>query len=170
MRPINRKRSRSGKRLQHKFRFALASKKAHRREQKIVEFWDQIERPAVGRNPEWTPTRIEIARQIAPGRAPIQISTEDGEDEVGQPPRYRTSSERINKLKQFTTDAPAGRQLVIGIVYWSVTRKPFQPMHRLISASSARVVRIPIPSQSTAVPAKVPAPTRPCSASKKPVS
>ncbi len=81
-RQIGWKLSRNGKRVQHKFRFACALKDAQRREQKIVELWEQIETTTFGREPQWTDTTIEIAKQISAGKAPIQIRKDADEDEV----------------------------------------------------------------------------------------
>ena len=81
-RQVGWKLSRNGKRVQHKFRFACALKEAQRREQKIVELWGRIEATTFGREPRWSETTIEIAKQIAAGKASIQIRKDADEDEV----------------------------------------------------------------------------------------
>ena len=81
-RQVGWKLSRNRKQVQHKFRFACALKEAQRREQKIVELWERIEATTFGREPQWSDATIEIAKQIAAGKEPIQIRREPDEGEV----------------------------------------------------------------------------------------
>jgi len=94
-RQIGWKTSRNGNRVQHKFRFTCVLKEAQRREHRIVELWERIEATTIGRNPQWTDVTIEIAKQIAAGRMPIQIQKEDGEDSVAYVQRVRRLRDRF---------------------------------------------------------------------------
>ena len=68
--------------MQQKFRFACALKEARRCERRIVGLWEQIEATTFGREPRWSETTVEIAKQIAAEKAPIQIRKDADEDEV----------------------------------------------------------------------------------------
>jgi len=85
--------SRTGKRVQHKFRFACTLKDAQRREQKIVELWEGIEATSFGSEPRWCETTIDIAKQIAAGKVPIQVRKDRDEDEV-------TYVKRVHELRK----------------------------------------------------------------------
>ena len=98
-RQIGWKLSRTGKRVQHKFRFACTLKDALRREQKIVELWEGIEATTFGGEPQWCETTTDIAKQIATGKVPIQVRKDGDEDEV-------TYVKRVHELrKRFPTIA-----------------------------------------------------------------
>ena len=69
-RQIGWKTSRGGKRVQHKFRLGQNLKEAQRREQKLIELWEQVEKTAGGAPPLWDDTSLEIGTQLARGICP----------------------------------------------------------------------------------------------------
>lgn len=78
-RQIGWKVSRGGKRVQHKFRLGVDLKEAKRRELKLIELWEQVEKIAHGKPPLWDEISLEIGSQIARGQYPVVLSPFAGE-------------------------------------------------------------------------------------------
>jgi hypothetical protein len=73
-RQIGWKRLDSGKLTQHKFRLGADLKEAQRREQRLRELWEQIEKQRPAGGAEWTEETLDFARQIAKGSTLIELA------------------------------------------------------------------------------------------------
>ncbi len=73
-RQIGWKRNEKGQYVQHKFRLGDDLKEAQKREQRLQEFWQQIETNYAGEGrPSWNGFTLSIAKQIAKGTVQIVI-------------------------------------------------------------------------------------------------
>src|SRR6266446_1395925 len=73
-RQISWKTSRGGKRVQQKFRLGKDLREAKRREQRLIELWEQVEKLSRTGPALWDEIGIEIGSQIARGQFPVVLS------------------------------------------------------------------------------------------------
>jgi len=105
-RQIGWKLSRGGKRAQHKFRLGTDLKEAKRREQRLIELWEQVEKLSRTGPPLWDEIALEIGSQIARGQYPIVLSPFAGE--LAEPYARRVFRSQAHfKLVPITVGDPA---------------------------------------------------------------
>lgn len=79
-RQIGWKQQANGKLVQHKFRLGRDLREAKRREQRLRDIWDDIERSTGGGKALWDDEALAIAKQVARGISPIQLPLETDEE------------------------------------------------------------------------------------------
>jgi hypothetical protein len=108
-RQIGWKISRTGKRSQHKFRLGNDLKEAKRREQRLIELWEQIQKLS-GAGPKlWDNISLEIGSQLARGQYPVILSPLAGETAEAYARRIERSVAHF-KLIPMTVSDPALHQ------------------------------------------------------------
>ena len=90
----------AGKRVQHKFRLGSDPKEAARREQRLCEFWELVERHADG-PAYWDDFTLNTAKSIAKGIIPIPVFRLEDESEL----------EYANRVKRIQLDFPVRPEL-----------------------------------------------------------
>ena len=75
-RQVGWKYSRNGKLIQHKFRLGDDLKEAKRREQKLLEFWGQVEQDSASQPVVWTSFALEAGETDRKGKVPDRSPSE----------------------------------------------------------------------------------------------
>lgn len=110
-RQIGWKRGRNGACVQHKFRLGADLNEARRREQKLREVWEAVERSSP--DAVWTPFLLDAAKRIARGETDVVLPREHGETEIAYAQRVKNLETLLPVVRVVPSDVEAysqGRQ------------------------------------------------------------
>jgi hypothetical protein len=108
VRQIGWKRGRNGARVQHKFRLGADLNEARRREQKLREVWEAIERSPP--NAVWTPFLLDAAKGIARGETEVVLPREQGETEIAYAQQVKNLETLLPVVRVVPSDVEAYSQ------------------------------------------------------------
>ena len=95
------------KRVQHKFRLGTEKREAERREDRLRQLWEQVEKDDQSGQPLWDGLTLEIARQIAKGNDKIILApSEDAESDADYARRLQLVQNRFPFLRFVPSDEP----------------------------------------------------------------
>jgi hypothetical protein len=107
-RQIGWKRGRNGARVQHKFRLGADLNEARRRDQKLREVWEAIERSSP--NAVWAPFLLGAAKRIARGETDVVLPREQGETEIAYAQRVKNLETLLPVVRVVPSDVEAYSQ------------------------------------------------------------
>jgi len=103
----------NGKRVQHKFRLGADLNEAKRREQKLRQIWESVERCSSEPLPVWTSFALDVAKRVAKGEDDIVLSRSDGESDLAYAGRIQELQREVPVVRFVPGDVDAysrGRQ------------------------------------------------------------
>jgi hypothetical protein len=106
-RQIGWKLARDGKPVQHKFRLGADLNEAKRREQKLRELWDSMERSSSDADPVWSAFALNVAKRVAKGEHEIILTRQEAESELEYASRIQQLQDQFSPVRFIPDDLEA---------------------------------------------------------------